>query len=175
MKKLLTIFMLLIFASIAMYGGTTGKLVGKVIDKKSREPLPLVNITIEGTNLGGSTDIEGNYIILNIPPGRYNVKYQFVGYKPVIVNNVLISIDLTTVQNVEMEESTVALEEIVIKANVYGIQKDITSSQAKVTADEINNLPVVELNDILQLQAGVTKGAGGEFHIRGGRTTEIAY
>jgi len=175
MKKVITIFMFLFFASIVIYGGTTGKLVGKVIDKKSREPLPLVNITIEGTNLGGSTDIEGNYIILNIPPGRYNVKYQFVGYKPVVVSNVIISIDLTTVQNVEMEESTIALEEVVVRANVYGIQKDVTSSQAKVTADEINNLPVVELNDVLQLQAGVTKGAGGEFHIRGGRTTEIAY
>lgn len=175
MKKVITIFMFLFFASIVIYGGTTGKLVGKVIDKKSKEPLPLVNITIEGTNLGGSTDIEGNYIILNIPPGRYNVKYQFVGYKPVVVSDVLISIDLTTVQNVEMEESTIALEEVVVRANVYGIQKDVTSSQAKVTADEINNLPVVELNDVLQLQAGVTKGAGGEFHIRGGRTTEIAY
>jgi outer membrane receptor protein involved in Fe transport len=156
-------------------GGTTGKLVGKVTDKKTGEPLPLVNIILEGTTIGGATDIEGNYIILNIPPGKYSVKYQFVGYQTVIVNDVQISIDLTTVQNVEMEESAVALGDIVVSADVYGIQKDITSSQAKVTSDEISNLPVTELNDVLQLQAGVTKGAGGEFHIRGGRSSEIAY
>lgn len=175
MKKIITISMLLVIITNVIYGGTTGKLAGKVIDKKTRDPLPLVNITLEGTNIGGSTDFEGNYIILNIPPGKYNVKYQFVGYKTVIVNDVVISIDLTTVQNVEMEETEITVGEVIVKANVYGIQKDITSSQAKVTAEEINNLPVVELNDILQLQAGVTKGAGGEFHIRGGRTTEIAY
>ena len=54
-------------------------------------------------------------------------------------------------------------------------KKDITSSQARVTSDEIKNLPVAELNDILQLQSGVTRDAGGGFHIRGGRSSEIAY
>ncbi|MFZ6032162.1 MAG: TonB-dependent receptor [Melioribacter sp.] len=176
MKKILSIVLLMIISMTQVVrGGTTGKLVGKVTDKKTGEPLPLVNIILEGTTIGGATDIEGNYIILNIPPGKYSVKYQFVGYQTVIVNDVQISIDLTTVQNVEMEESAVALGDIVVSADVYGIQKDITSSQAKVTSDEISNLPVTELNDVLQLQAGVTKGAGGEFHIRGGRSSEIAY
>ncbi|MGK9475580.1 TonB-dependent receptor [Melioribacter sp. OK-6-Me] len=176
MKKVLSIVIVMIISIVqVVQGGTTGKLVGKVTDKKTGEPLPLVNIILEGTTIGGATDIDGNYIILNIPPGKYTVKYQFVGYQTVIVNDVKISIDLTTVQNVEMEESAVTLGDIVVSADVYGIQKDITSSQAKVTSEEISNLPVTELNDVLQLQAGVTKGAGGEFHIRGGRSSEIAY
>ena len=44
-----------------------------------------------------------------------------------------------------------------------------------VSAEQISALPVTEFDDVLGLQAGITKDAGGGFHIRGGRTTEIAY
>ncbi|MDZ7625175.1 MAG: TonB-dependent receptor plug domain-containing protein [Ignavibacteriaceae bacterium] len=55
------------------------------------------------------------------------------------------------------------------------VKKDVTSSQSLVSSDEIAILPVAEFDDILQLQAGVTRDASGDFHIRGGRTNEVAY
>lgn len=175
MKKIIKKLILLITIPTLVFAGTTGKLTGKVIDKKTGEPLPFVNVVIEGTSLGAATDLDGKYTILNIPPGKYSVKFQYVGYQTVVIQNVQISIDLTTTQDVIMEETAVELQAIVVEGKADKIQKDITSSQARVTSDEIKNLPVAELSDVLQLQAGVTKGAGGEFHIRGGRSTEIAY
>ncbi|MFA3783694.1 TonB-dependent receptor domain-containing protein [Melioribacteraceae bacterium 4301-Me] len=175
MKKIFTIVSLVLLFPFLIFAGTTGKLTGRVTDKKTGEPLPFVNITIEGTTLGAASDLDGRYVILNIPPGRYNVKFQYVGYQPLVVENVQISIDLTTTQDAQLEESTIELGAVIVQGNVERIQKDITSSQARVTSEQIQNLPVVELNDILQLQAGVTKDANGQFHIRGGRTTEIAY
>jgi outer membrane receptor protein involved in Fe transport len=176
MKNCLTVlFVLVTFIFSSLYAGTTGKLAGKVADKKTGEPLPFVNITLDGTTIGAATDLDGKYVILNIPPGKYNVKFQYIGYQTVVVQDVQISIDLTTSQDAELTETAVELGTIVVQGGRERIQKDITSSQARVTSDEIKNLPVAEINDILQLQAGVTRGAGGEFHIRGGRSSEIAY
>lgn len=176
MKKIVTKLLLLVaLLPYLVFAGTTGKLTGKVTDKKTGEPLPFVNVVIEGTSLGAATDLDGKYTILNVSPGKYNVKFQYVGYQTVVVQNVQISIDLTTTQDAALEETAVEMQAIVVEGKAEKIQKDITSSQARVTSEEIKNLPVAELSDVLQLQAGVTKGAGGEFHIRGGRSSEIAY
>lgn len=175
MKKILQLFVLgLLVPTLFLQAGTTGKLAGHVKDATTGEPLPFVNITIEGTQLGAATDIDGDYVILNIPPGTYTVRYQYIGYQPVVVEGISISIDLTTRQDVELQEASVELGEIVVQGRET-LQKDVTASQSLVSAQEIANLPVAELNDVLQLQAGVNTDADGNFHIRGGRTTEIAY
>ena len=176
MKKYLQLALILLLLPFnSIFAGTTGKIAGKVIDKNTGESLPFVNITIEGTNFGAATDIDGNYVILNIQPGKYNIKAQYIGYQPVVVENISVSIDLTTNVDFELSESTVELEEIIVQGNQNFIKKDVTSSQSLISADQIQQLPVTELDDILQLQAGVTRGANGDFHIRGGRTSEIAY
>ena len=176
MKKYLQLALILLLLPFnSIFAGTTGKIAGKVIDKNTGESLPFVNITIEGTNFGAATDIDGNYVILNIQPGKYNIKAQYIGYQAVVVENISVSIDLTTNVDFELSESTVELEEIIVQGNQDFIKKDVTSSQSLISADQIQQLPVTELDDILQLQAGVTRGANGDFHIRGGRTSEIAY
>ncbi len=55
------------------------------------------------------------------------------------------------------------------------MRADLTSSQAVVDAEQIRELPVENFQRVLTLQAGVVVGAGGDIHIRGGRTSEIAY
>ena len=174
-KILLFISILSIFASDFTLAGTTGKLTGKATDAKTNESLPFVNITLSGTSLGAATDIDGNYVILNIPPGNYNVKAQSVGYQPVVIENVSISIDLTTRLDFSLTSSTIELQAVVIQSRQDQVKKDVTSSQSLVTAEQINSLPVAEFDDVLRLQAGVSKDADGGFHIRGGRSSEIAY
>lgn len=175
MNKIINLFLLLIIPLTVSFGGITGKLTGQVTDETTGEALPFVNITIEGTNFGAATDIEGKYVILNIPPGKYNVKFQYLGYQSKVVNNVSISIDLTTKVDVTLSESSVEIGEVVVQAESAGIQKDVTSSQSLVSSEEIGNLPVAELSDLLQLQSGVTTDKDGGFHIRGSRSEEIAY
>ncbi|GAB4287406.1 MAG: hypothetical protein Kow0098_03910 [Ignavibacteriaceae bacterium] len=176
MKRILLILLSgLLTANWMMFAGTTGKVAGKVTDKATGEPLPFVNVLIEGTNYGAATDLDGNYVILNVPPGRYSIKAQYIGYQPVIVTDVVVNIDLTTEVNFELSESAVELEAVIVEGEQELIKKDVTSSQSLVSSETIEALPVLELNDVLQLQAGVTRGADGSFHIRGGRSTEIAY
>jgi outer membrane receptor for ferrienterochelin and colicin len=174
-KILLFICILSIFVSHITLAGTTGKLTGKATEAKTNESLPFVNITLSGTSLGAATDIDGNYVILNIPPGNYNIKAQSVGYQSVVMENVKISIDLTTKLDFSLTSSTIELQAVVIQGSQDQVKKDVTSSQSLVTAEQINSLPVAEFDDVLRLQAGVSKDADGGFHIRGGRSSEIAY
>ena len=176
MKKALQFFLIITFSSLSItLAGITGKIAGKVTDKTTGEPLPFVNITLEGTNYGAATDLEGNYVILNIQPGKYSLKAQYIGYQTIVVENISVSIDLTTEVNFQLTDSAVELEEIVVQGEQNLIKKDVTSSQSLISSDQIDALPVSELDDVLQLQAGVTRDASGDFHIRGGRTSEIAY
>lgn len=173
-KNLLFISVIAILISTT-FAGTTGKLTGKVLDARTKEPLPFVNITLTGTTIGAATDLNGEYVILNIPPGKYSVKAQSVGYESVVMENIGISIDLTTTLDFSLGESSIELKTIVITGNQDLLRKDVTSSQSTISSEQISTLPVAEFDDVLRLQAGVNKDADGGFHIRGGRSSEIAY
>lgn len=176
MKKHLRVALILFLVPIhLLIAGTTGKITGKVIDKKTGEPIPFVNVIIEGTNFGAATDLEGEFVILNLPPGKYNVKAQAIGYQAQVVQNIQVSIDLTSKVDFELTDTAIELETIVVEGKSDLVKMDVTSSQSLISSDQIEVLPVSELDDVLQLQAGVTRDAGGDFHIRGGRSSEIAY
>lgn len=174
--NIISIFLILLFSVTILLAGTTGKIAGRVTDASNGEALIGVNLFIENTPFGATTDLDGYYVILNVPPGKHTLTVQYVGYQEQKFTNLSVSIDLTTNLDIELSEQTLELDEaIVVEGERPLLQKDITSSQSTVSADEIDALPVTEMNDVLQLQAGVTKDADGGFHIRGGRTSEIAY
>lgn len=153
------------------WAGTTGKIAGKVVDATSREPLVGVTVLVEGTKLGASTDIEGRYAIINIPPGTYTLAVSLIGYHPTRTTLVKVSVDLTTTINFELKESSVAIgEEITVVAERSMVQKDLTSTSAKVTAEQIKAYPVENVSALINLQAGVVEG-----HFRGGRSGEVLY
>lgn len=175
-KLSIGILLLSFISSTYVYSGTTGKIAGTVVDQGNSEPLIGVNVIIEGTLQGATTDIDGNYIILNIAPGIYTLSFQYLGYREKKITNVKVSVDFTTKISTELAEETLELEEaIVVTSEREVIRKDLTSSQSEVTADDIKSIPVEEFEDVLQLQAGITRSDGGGFHIRGGRSSEIAF
>jgi hypothetical protein len=176
MKIYVLLFVLLILTvgQIVTFAGTTGKIAGRVTDSETGEPLPFVNVLIDGTNMGAATDIDGYYAILNIPPGNYTLRVQYVGYQTIIVEGVLVKVDFTTERDFQLTSSAVELGELVVTAERPLVIKDMTSSLSSVTADQIENLPVNSIQDVLRLSAGVVEDAG-RLSIRGGRTSEVAY
>ena len=170
MKKLF----LILFLPFFIYAGTTGKLSGTIKDKQTGEPLVGANIIIEGTNFGAATNVNGEFVILNISPGRYNIKFSFIGYETTLMKDVSITVDQTTLLNIELNSQAYQVDEIVVTARTPLIQKDVTSSISVITREEIDALPVSTFTELLSLQAGVT-GSGSNLHIRGGRSNEVAY
>lgn len=171
MKKLAIVFFLsLAVLTGSLFAGTTGKIVGTVTDSKTNEPLPGVNIVLVGTTFGAVSDFEGNYLILNLPPGTYSLRASSIGYSPVNYSNIRVSSDLTTRQDFVMSEETVIGDEVVITAERPLVQKDLTSTTAVVSGDDIKQLPITEISQVIGLQAGNVAGS-----IRGGRKGETAY
>lgn len=151
------------------HAGTTGKLAGRVTDKQ-QQGLPGTNVVLVGTTLGAVTDIDGYYTVLNIPPGTYRVQFSFVGYNTVVVENVLVTTNTTTTQNAALEETTLDVGTVVVTAQRPVVETNLTSSVSTVTKEDIEKLPVQELQDVVNLQAGVVEG-----HVRGGRIGEVQY
>lgn len=175
----------LLFTTIAA-AGTTGKIAGLVLEAQSREPLPGANIIvraeiIDGREiplkpvLGATSDVKGRYFILNVRPGQYVVEISYIGYQRLVKKPIKVEVDRTTTLDFEVREETVQGEEIVVTAEKSLVVKDLTSSSAKVSGEEIKSLPVEGFAEVIKLQAGVTEGLGGELHIRGGRTSEIQF
>lgn len=173
-RKYCILFLLMIFSGI-LIAGTTGKIMGKVVEKGTGMPLPGANILLKGTYLGTASDVNGNYFILNIPPGYYDIEVSVIGYQKQVIKDVLVQIDLTTHLNFTMATEVIETGAVTVIAKRPAVQKDLTSSESRVSSENIDAMPVNTVGDILQLQSGVTKDAGGGIHIRGGRSTEVAY
>ncbi|MDZ7263962.1 MAG: TonB-dependent receptor [candidate division KSB1 bacterium] len=174
------------FSPPSVMAGTTGKIAGRVVDADSKNPLPNANVivnaqVVDGKEIpldlpiGAATDIRGEYFILNVRPGNYVVKVMYIGYQSVIRKPVNVSVDQTTRLNFELMPQTIEGEEVVITAERQLIVKDRTSASAKVTGEDIKSLPVESFQDVMEIQAGVTRGLDGSLHIRGGRSSEIQY
>lgn len=171
MKKILLLLLLIPFF---VFAGTTGKLAGTIKDAQTGEALVGANVIIEGTNLGAATNINGEYVILNISPGRYNVKFSYIGYETLLLQDVSITVDQTTLLQMVLNRQTIQVDEIIVTARTPLIQKDVTSSISVITREEIESLPIASFTELLSLQAGVT-GSGSNLHVRGGRSNEVAY
>jgi outer membrane receptor protein involved in Fe transport len=157
---LLALFLL----RLPLVAGTTGKITGRVVDQDTREPLVGVNITVEGTLLGGATDVSGNYTVLAVPPGTYRVKASLVGYSVTVITDVRVNIDQTSTVGLEMKQQVIESGEVIIVAERKAVQRDVSTSVASVTGDEVKALPVSSVSEVVTLQAGVEGG----LVIRGG-------
>ena len=150
--------------------GTTGKISGKVIDAQTKEPLFGVNVLIVGTTMGAATDMNGEYFVINLPPGQYQLRASAVGYTPTSISGVSVNVDQTTRVDFTLESQAVELKSVTVSASRPIVQKDLTSTTATVSGDQIAKLPVEDVSSLVNLQAGVVDG-----HFRGGRTGEVKY
>ncbi|MFA6979522.1 MAG: TonB-dependent receptor [Ignavibacteriaceae bacterium] len=170
-KKSFPFLVLLILYSTFSSYGQTGKIKGFVKDGETGEGLPSVSIIIRGLNIGAAADLDGNYLILNVPPGKYEIKASAIGYQNYIYQQVNVSSDLTTSLNFVLVPKSIELsKEIIVVAKRNIVTKDLTSSTAIINSSDMAALPVTEFKDILQLQAGIV----GE-SVRGGRKGEVLY
>jgi len=159
-----------ILSCYTVYAGTTGKLTGKVTDATTNEPLIGTNIVVVGTNMGAAADVQGNYFILNIPPGTYQIKATQIGYSSTTIQNVKISVDQTTRIDIKLGEQVIQLQNVVVTSTRGFVQKDLTSTEEKISGEQISMMPVEDVQSVVNLQAGVVDG-----HFRGGRIGEVKY
>lgn len=173
-RKVFAVLLGLLILPALLFAGTTGKIKGKVTDRENGEALPGANVTVEGTTLGAAADMNGEFIILNVPVGSYTVAASFIGYRTVTVSNVRINVDLTTELNFAMPSEAIEVAGVEIVAERPLVNKNATNEVHIRTAEEIQSLPIRGFANVVGLQAGVVQ-VGGTLYVRGGRSEEVTY
>ncbi len=166
--------MLFLLLVPAMLFAQDGKLRGKVVDKDSGEPLIGATIVLEGTTVGASSDLNGEYIVLAVRAGVYTVRVNYVGYAPYSISNIRVSAGQTTSLDFRLTASSVEVQEVQVVAERPLIQRNTTNTIRNATQEELQNLPVRGVGEVVALQPGVVRQQGN-FYIRGGRAGEVAY
>lgn len=153
------------------FGGVTGKISGTVHDAETGDPLPGANVFILGTTLGASTDLDGFFTILNVPPGFHEVTASMVGYRDVTIKEVRVIIDQTTRLEYRLQSEFLEGEAVIIIAERKVVKKDVATSTASFNATEISAIPLNNVSDVVGLQAGVENG----LVIRGGAAAQTLF
>jgi len=179
--KTTIIFIFLFFNLLAInvFGGITGKIIGIVKNAETGEYLPGVNVLItnpkSGLKTGSSTNEDGYYYVMNLPPGYYTVTASMLGFKAVSKKDVFVSVDHTTKVNFSLYETAIKGEEVVVTAERPKIDLDVTASAKTVDTRSVENIPnVISFANVVAMQAGAV-GEGRNIHIRGGRSGEVSY
>lgn len=150
--------------------GTVGKIAGRITDSENGEPVIGAAVQIEGTSAGAAANIDGEYYILNVPPGRINLRVSALGYTPQVLQGVQVISDQTSTADFVLDPESLIGDEVVIVAERKLVELDRTFATSTVAAQDIGVLPVTNLNQVVELQAGVVDG-----HFRGGRKNEVLY
>jgi len=111
--------MIVIIPFVSFSQEITQTIRGVIVDKQSQMTLPGVSIVLLNSNplKGAATDIDGKFKLIEIPIGRIGLQVTFVGYKPIVLNNLVLSSAKELVLNLELEESVNSLDEFRVIAN----------------------------------------------------------
>lgn len=144
-------------------------ITGVVVDARSGETLPGVNIVIEGTTIGATTNMDGEYE-LQVPTLEETLVFSYIGYQRLVVE-----IDGRNEINVELSREAIGLDELVVTGAAGETRtREMGQTVARINTD---NLPDVSVNTDELLQgriAGVdvtntsgSIGAGSQIRLRG--------
>ncbi|MCB0748972.1 MAG: carboxypeptidase-like regulatory domain-containing protein, partial [Ignavibacteriae bacterium] len=172
MKKLLLI--LLVF-TVNLIAQDIGKIQGKIVDANTKDPLPGVNVILEGTYYGAATDFDGNYVIDNITSGTYTVRATLIGFKQMKFTGIAVESNKTTQLDIKMEETVLTMEQdVIVVGEKPLVDAEETQSVKSIGRDEIEVAVIENVQDLVTQQTGVIQ-SDNAIHIRGGRSYENAF
>jgi outer membrane receptor protein involved in Fe transport len=171
---ILSVLLIILVTAISALAGTVGKIAGTIIDSETGVPIPGVSVRIDGSSMGAAASPEGNYVILNIPPGTYTLIASTVGYNKYTAKGVEVQADVTVEQNFKLVSSAVQATDIVVTVPKKAIDKYLSSNELKVNSDQMSTMPVNNIGDVIRTTPGFVR-EGGLMHARGGRAGEISY
>ncbi len=95
----------------------TGRIIGKIVQKETGEALIGAVVTVENTKLGAQSDLDGNYIINNVPVGTYRLIAQSVGFTRIIVENAAVTAGQAMKMDFAMQSEAIVGDEVVVEAS----------------------------------------------------------
>lgn len=171
LRSLYLLFFVLITA--LSLSAQEGRIKGNVYDATTGEPIIYGNITVEGTQLGANTDLNGFFTIAKVPAGNQTLKASYLGYDSLVVD-VVVTENKTILQNFYMQSGGITINTVDISAQREQARTEVQISKIQVSKKRIKALPSTgadaDIVQYLQIIPGVisTGDQGGQLYIRGG-------
>ena len=149
---------------------------GVVIDKSTRQPLEFVNVLVVGLGIGASTDVNGNFLITQVPPGIYRLQASFLGYKTELTPEYRVN-HVTPYVQIELEEENASLNEVIVTASPFQKVPESPVSLRVIGLQEIEKAPGAnrDISKVVQNYPGVAFspiGYRNDLIVRGGGPSE---
>ncbi len=159
----------------AVLAAANGSIAGKVVDAQSGDPLPGVNVIIEGTVMGAATDVDGAYRIASVPEGNYTVVASMIGYSKIRVENVKVATGAVALLNFSLNVETLVGQEVVVQAealknteaSLLRERKLSTAVSDAISAEAISRAGATNAADAMTQVTGASVVGGKYVYIRG--------
>ena len=151
-----------------------GRISGTIHDIEANDVLPFANVSVKGTNIGATSDFEGDYSI-DVAPGSYTVVFSFLGYETIEVTEVQVREGDVTNLNVEMRSSAGALDEVVITTTtardtemaVLNLQRRSVNLTDALSAQSFDKIGAGDVSSAVRTVPGVSVQGGKYVYVRG--------
>jgi hypothetical protein len=177
-KLIVMIIVVVINSTSLLYAQAlkNGVITGRVYNVKNNEPIPFVNIVVWGTNIGTTSDNDGNYTIAGVNPGYVEIRATSIGYEMYVSSPLYVTNTHKVYFEVAMNESATGLEEVVIKASPFRRNIESPVSLRTITIQEIEKNPGGnrDISKVIQSFPGVasTPAYRNDVVVRGGGSSE---
>lgn len=177
LQRFLITLSLVVGCSIASFA-QKATLSGSVTEKKEggkEEAMIGVTIALQGTSIGNVTDVDGTYLLSDIPPGTYAITFSYVGYEKQVYTGIKFVAGEEKKLTVQLKETDQVIDNAV---TIFGdrplVDVDRGKSTQTIGSDVIEAAPQRQLQGLLNTQTGIVQNPEG-ISIRGGRTYETAF
>ncbi len=179
MRRLRTnplVLALCIFAANSFSQTSAGSLNGVILAELTQEPIAGANVVILNSTLGAAADVQGRFVIANFPIGTYQVRISAVGYKPVIITDVVIAAARSVELVVRLEDAVISGEEVEVMASYFQRTPDEPVSAQRLSFEEIRRSPGAfeDVVRAISVLPGVAQAQPGrnDLVVRGGAPSE---
>lgn len=135
-KLVLTVLILFIAGARNIMAQGNGSVTGVVLDAQTGETLIGANVFIEGTSNGTATNIEGEFILTNVPPESHTLKISYIGYNNKTID-IIVAAGKKTVVNIEIAYSGIELGAVEITAQARG---QLSAINNQLNSQDIRNV-----------------------------------
>lgn len=177
-SKFIIIFLLLQMFFLQLFS-QTGIIKGRVFDANNNEPIPFANIIIDGTNIGSTSDLDGNFIFENINPGFTKLQVSVVGYERKNTEEFMVSSAKAFYIEIPMLATALNLEEVEIKAKPFKRKEESPVSMRTLGISDIEKNPGSnrDISRVIQAFPGVASSVAyrNDVIVRGGGPNENTF
>ena len=179
MNKYLFVVLLVFLVSPELLISQTGTIRGRVFNEDTNEALPFVNLVIEGTNTGSTTDLDGQFLFTGVEPGFVRLRVSAVGFESRLSEEFMVTGNRTANIDIGLKEQSVELDAVEVSVSQFERNPESPVSLRRLGIKEIERSPGGnrDISRVIQGLPGVaaTPSFRNDVIVRGGGPAENSF